>query len=145
MRLTDFSYQLPPELIAHYPTEKRSQSRLLCLDTVTGRIEHSVFNKIVDLLQVDDLLVFNDTRVIPARLFGSKESGGKVEVLIERIAEGNRVLAQVRASKSPKPGTIIRFDANQSHENKDDAGTIAEVLGREGEFYNLQFSSKLII
>ncbi len=87
MQLSDFNYQLPEELIAHYPTAIRSQSRLLCLDTMTGDMQHRIFSEFVDLLRDDDLLVFNDTRVIPARLFGRKESGGKVEVLVERIRQ----------------------------------------------------------
>ena len=99
MHLSDFSYRLPDELIAQYPVEKRSDSRLLCLHTQTGAIDHRIFNSLTDLLRPDDLLVFNDTRVIPARLYGHKQSGGKIEVLIERLLQGNRLLAQIRASK----------------------------------------------
>jgi len=143
MQLSDFKYHLPEELIAHYPAEKRSQSRLLCLDTVTGDVRHRIFSDFVDLLQADDLLVFNDTRVIPARLFGRKESGGKVEVLVERITQGNRMLAQIRASKSPKSGTVICFDQSQTDTKNDDSNTTATVLGREGEFYVLQFPAEV--
>ncbi|WP_455221557.1 tRNA preQ1(34) S-adenosylmethionine ribosyltransferase-isomerase QueA [Kaarinaea lacus] len=107
MRRSDFHFDLPPELIAQYPLESRTASRLLCLDGKSGALSDRTFNDLPDLLQSGDLLVFNNTRVIPARLFGCKESGGKVEVLIERLMEGNQILAHVRASKSPKPGTII--------------------------------------
>ena len=139
MQLSEFKYELPQELIAHYPMEKRSKSRLLCLDTATGDVQHRIFSSFADLLQSGDLLVFNDTRVIPARLFGRKESGGKVEVLIERITDGNQMLAQIRASKSPKPGSIIHFEENPNDTSNDASSTAAEVLGREGEFFILQF------
>lgn len=109
MRRSDFHFDLPPELIAQYPLESRTASRLLCLDGKNGAIADRTFNDLPDLLQKGDLLVFNNTRVIPARLFGHKASGGKVEVLIERLLEGNQILAHVRASKSPKPGTVIEI------------------------------------
>ncbi len=134
MRLTDFSYQLPEELIARYPTATRSASRLLTLNRQSGQIEHRHFSDLVDYLQPGDLLVLNDTRVIPARLFAQKESGGKVEVLIERIQAENRVLAQLRASKSPKPGSALHC-LNAAGE----VDTTAEVLGRQDEFFQLQF------
>ncbi|WP_455208995.1 tRNA preQ1(34) S-adenosylmethionine ribosyltransferase-isomerase QueA [Kaarinaea lacus] len=107
MQRSDFHFELPPELIAQYPLESRTASRLLCLDGKTGAIADRNFSDLPDLLQAGDLLIFNNTRVIPARLFGRKASGGKVEVLIERLLEGNQILAHVRASKTPKPGAVI--------------------------------------
>lgn len=112
MQLTDFSYDLPPELIARYPLQERSASRLLCLDGVSGNISHQRFSDIMTMLQPNDLLVCNDTRVIPARLFGHKASGGKVEILVERIIDQNRILAHVRASKAPKPESKICLTEN---------------------------------
>jgi S-adenosylmethionine:tRNA ribosyltransferase-isomerase len=110
MRLSDFNYDLPAELIARYPLPQRSASRLLCVNSQTGEIAHRQFTDILSLLQPNDLLVLNNTRVIPARFFAHKESGGKVEVLVERILDDKRVLAHVRSSKSPKPGSFIIFD-----------------------------------
>jgi len=107
MRRSDFHFDLPPELIAQYPLESRTSSRLLCLDGKSGTLQDRTFVDLPELVEAGDLLVFNNTRVIPARLFGRKESGGKVEVLIERIMEGNQILAHIRASKSPKPGSTI--------------------------------------
>ncbi|MCG6200474.1 tRNA preQ1(34) S-adenosylmethionine ribosyltransferase-isomerase QueA [Psychromonas antarctica] len=104
MKVSDFSFQLPEELIARYPMPDRSSSRLLSLDGQTGKLNHLHFTDIVALINKDDLLIFNDTRVIPARLFGEKETGGKIEVLVERVLDEKRFLAHVRSSKSPKPG-----------------------------------------
>lgn len=143
MHRSDFNYQLPDELIAHYPVQKRSDSRLLCLNADSGATEHRIFNSLVDLLHADDLLVFNDTRVIPARLYGHKQTGGSIEVLIERLQQDNQLLAQIRASKSPKPGTRLIFDA-PSNANGVQAQTVtAEVSGRDGDFFVLQFSPEL--
>ena len=114
MNLTDFQYQLPDELIARYPAEQRTASRLLALDRHDGNLAHHGFVDLVDLLNPNDLLIFNNTRVIPARLFGEKETGGKVEVMIERITSGSRGIAQIRASKSPKPGSRILLDKDLS-------------------------------
>jgi len=114
MNLTDFQYQLPDELIARYPAEQRTASRLLTLGRKDGALGHHGFIDLVDLLQPNDLLIFNNTRVIPARLFGEKETGGKVEVLVERITSGSRAVAQIRASKSPKPGSRILLDKDLS-------------------------------
>src|SRR3990167_5907157 len=102
MQLTDFDYTLPSELIACYPLAKRSASRLLCLNKQNGQIFHRHFSDLLELISPHDLLVCNNTRVIPARLLGEKETGGKVEILIERILNQHQVLAHVRASKSPK-------------------------------------------
>ena len=125
--LSDFDFDLPPERIAQTPLPKRSASRLLHLDG--ERIADRQFADIVDLLQPGDLLVMNDTRVLKARFFGVKESGGAVEVLVERVLDSRTVLAQVRASKSPKPGTRIRL-----------ADAFDVVAGeRAGEFFTLTF------
>jgi len=114
MNLTDFQYQLPDELIARYPAEQRTASRLLAMDRHDGDLGHHGFVDLVDLLKPNDLLIFNNTRVIPARLFGEKETGGKVEVMVERITSGSRGVAQIRASKSPKPGSRILLDKDLS-------------------------------
>ena len=106
--LTDFRYRLPEELIALYPATERSASRLLCLDGTSGAMGHRVFRQLPELLRGGDLLVFNDTRVIPARLFGRKrDSGGRVEILVERLLSTQSLLAQLRASRAPRPGTGI--------------------------------------
>ena len=112
MQLSDFDYELPPELIAQHPLAQRRSSRLLELvnssDTVsTLQLNDRIFPEIENLLHEGDLLVFNDTKVIPARLFGQKSSGGKVELFIERVLDDKRALAQVRSSKTPKAGSII--------------------------------------
>ena len=87
MKVSDFSFKLPESLIARYPKAERSGSRLLSLDGISGEIKHLQFPDVIDLINKDDLLVFNDTRVIPARLFGEKETGGKIEVLVERVLD----------------------------------------------------------
>ena len=135
MQISDFQYDLPKELIANYPANKRSGSRLLCLDASTGQLLHRRFDQLLDFLEPEDLLVFNNTRVIPARLFAQKESGGKVEILIERMLDGNKVMAQLRASKSPKPGTRLVFNSGD--------GSIprAVVEGRENDFFLLSFDA----
>lgn len=129
MRRRDFHFDLPAELIAQFPSPARGESRLLCLDGQTGAVEDRMFCDLPDRLAAGDLLVFNDTRVIPARLFGTKQTGGKVEVLVERLAGGNCVVAHVRASKAPKPGSRIRLAD----------GVEAEVRGRRGELFELGF------
>ncbi len=107
MQVSDFHFDLPEELIARYPKTDRSSSRLLCVDGETGELAHRQFADLEQLLCPGDLLVMNNTRVIPARLFGQKESGGKIEVLVERVLDTYQVLAHVRSSKSPKPGTRL--------------------------------------
>lgn len=129
MKKSDFHYDLPPELIAQAPLAERSASRLLLVPPAPAPLEDRHFRDLVDLLAPGDLLVFNDTRVIPARLFGQKATGGRVEILIERLLGGNQARAQLGVSKSPKTGARIALDA----------GGEAEVLGRDGEFYVLQF------
>jgi S-adenosylmethionine:tRNA ribosyltransferase-isomerase len=133
MQLSDFDFDLPEHLIAHYPAEQRRQSRLLCLDTETAAITHRGFADLLSLVNEKDLLVFNDTRVIPARLFAHKTSGGRVEVMVERMMEDNKVLAQLKASKSPKPGTLLTIDNAELPP--------IEVIGRQGDFYLLQFEN----
>ena len=129
MKRSDFHYDLPPELIAQAPLPERSASRLLVVPPVPAPFLDRGVRDLPDLLQPGDLLVFNDTRVIPARLYGQKASGGRVEILIERLMPGAEARAQIGASKSPKAGSRIALDA----------GGEAEVLGREGEFYRLRF------
>ncbi len=139
MKLSDFHFKLPEELIAHYPLENRTDSRLLCLDKNTGEINHQGFSYLPNLLNANDLLIFNNTKVIPARLFGRKESGGNVEILIERIIDSNKVIAQLRASKSPKPGTRIYFNNESTKE------FYAEVIGREEGFFCVKFKGEAVL
>lgn len=137
MKTSDFSFELPEELIAQYPLETRSASRLLCLQRETGqqpgKIDHRRFADLPSLLCKGDLLVFNNTKVMPARLWGKKASGGKLECLVERVLQGNRVLAHLRSSKSPRQGATLLFasDRGQSFE--------AQLLCRQGELFELQF------
>lgn len=114
MRVADFSFELPESLIAHYPLPGRSSCRLLSLDGPTGALTHGTFTDLLEKLNLGDLLVFNNTRVIPARMFGRKASGGKIEVLVERMLDDKRVLAHVRASKAPKPGAELLLGEDES-------------------------------
>jgi S-adenosylmethionine:tRNA ribosyltransferase-isomerase len=127
MTLDDFDYQLPPELIAQFPLPERSGSRLLVLNG--AQLEDRRFSDLPQLLRPGDLLVFNDTRVLHARLHGVKESGGKVEVLIERPIGRHEALAQVRASHSPHPGSRLTLEGVLD----------VEVVARDGEFFLLRF------
>ena len=129
MRRSDFQFELPAELIAQYPTEQRAASRLLHLQANTGQFVDRQFRDFPSLLQPGDLLVLNDTRVIPARLQGQKDTGGKVEVLVERLLSGDRVLAHVRASKAPKQGRQLLFAETVS----------AEIIAREDDLFILRF------
>jgi S-adenosylmethionine:tRNA ribosyltransferase-isomerase len=131
MRIADFDYRLPEELIAKFPTAERRASRLL---EVSETLCDRKFADLPSLLRSGDLLVFNDTRVIHARLHAHKETGGRCEVLIERIQDDNSVIAQVRASKSPKPGSRLLF--------ADDVAAI--VNGRDGEFFSITFSTPVL-
>jgi S-adenosylmethionine:tRNA ribosyltransferase-isomerase len=131
--LSQFNYELPPELIAQTPAAHRSESRLLHLDSASA-LHDRQFADLPALLQPNDLLVFNDTRVIKARLLGHKDSGGKVEVLIERITHANIALAHVKASKSPKPGSTLMLA---------DAFAVT-VLGRAGELFELEFPGAVL-
>jgi S-adenosylmethionine:tRNA ribosyltransferase-isomerase len=110
MRKSDFNYSLPSGLVAQYPASPRTASRLLHLEGASGAIHDLRFTDLTSLLQAGDLLVFNDTRVIPARLLGHKDSGGRIEVLIERLLDAHRVLAQVRSSKPLRPGQKLILD-----------------------------------
>ncbi|MEI6897587.1 MAG: tRNA preQ1(34) S-adenosylmethionine ribosyltransferase-isomerase QueA [Psychromonas sp.] len=110
MKVSDFSFDLPKSLIARYPKSERSGSRLLSLDGLSGEINHLQFPDVLGLINQNDLLIFNDTRVIPARLFGEKETGGKIEVLVERVLDERSFLAHIRSSKSPKPGCKLRLE-----------------------------------
>jgi S-adenosylmethionine:tRNA ribosyltransferase-isomerase len=127
MRASDFHYELPRELIAQCPPERRGASRLLCLDA-DDALSDRVMSDFPQQLRPGDLLVFNDTKVIPARLFGSKETGGRVEILVERLLDEREMLVQLRASKAPKPGARIFIEG---------ADAALRVCGREGEFYRL--------
>lgn len=109
MRTTDFDFVLPEELIAQFPASQRNGSRLLTLDGLSGRVDDKLFVQLPELLDKGDLLIFNDTRVIKARLFGEKASGGAVEVLIERVLDNHRALAHIRASRSPKHGSWLKL------------------------------------
>lgn len=127
--IKNFHYNLPAELIAHYPTPQRTGSRLLCLDKDTGKLAHKQFIDLPQLLERGDLLVFNNTKVIPARLFGYKPTGGKVEILIERVLDHHRALVHLKASKSPQAGTHIIL--------QDDVQ--AEVVQRHDDLFELKF------
>jgi S-adenosylmethionine:tRNA ribosyltransferase-isomerase len=132
MKTSDFAFELPEQLIAKYPTEQRTASRLLHLDGVTGALGHHAFTDMLQFLDAGDLLIFNNTRVIPARLLGQKSTGGKVEVLVERMLDDHRVLAHVRASKSPKPGaTLLLENAIE-----------ATMLGRHDALFELSFAGE---
>ncbi|HWK54138.1 MAG TPA: tRNA preQ1(34) S-adenosylmethionine ribosyltransferase-isomerase QueA, partial [Hyphomicrobiales bacterium] len=132
MQLSDFDFDLPEALIAHHPAPQRSDSRLLHLGRHDGAVRHLGFRDLPSLLHPEDLLVFNNTRVIPARLFGHKRSGGRLELLLERVMPDNRVLAQLRANHPLQPGAELEF----SHETQ----TLnAVVEGREDGFYQVQF------
>lgn len=129
MKKSDFKYLLPEALIAQKPLAERDGSRLLCMDRNTSVIIDRQFSDFIDLINERDVLVFNDTKVIPARLFGNKQSGGKVEILIERILDDYHAIAHVKASKSPKPGTLIKLDK----------GFQCLVQGRVDDLFLLEF------
>ncbi len=143
--LTDFDFALPPELIAQHPASERSGSRLL--DGRGPRPVDRVFRDLPQLLAPGDLLVFNDTRVIKARLLGHKDSGGAVEALVERVLAGHEVLVHLRASKSPKPGSRVRFVSGEGKGGVNatgESGFDALMLGREGaenSLFRLRFPS----
>ena len=145
MKTRDFHYNLPEELIAQHPCEVRSQSRLLHYSRQDKRIKHLRFDDIIDLLRPDDLLVFNNTRVIPARIYGTKETGGKVEILIERLTSEHQCLAHVKASKTPKAGSVITLTQNRNDESgrQDDEEMNYQVTveGRSGDLFILSSQS----
>lgn len=123
LRREDFRYELPEELIAQRPAPSRTGSRLLCLDGASGALADRLFPDLAELLRPGDLLVLNDTRVIPARVYGRKSTGGGVEVLVERITGPYSLLAHVRSSKGTRPGMSLELPG----------GARAEVVGREGD------------
>ncbi|MEX1033718.1 MAG: tRNA preQ1(34) S-adenosylmethionine ribosyltransferase-isomerase QueA [Cellvibrionaceae bacterium] len=129
MRRQDFHYDLPDELIADRPAEARRGSRLLCLDGGSGEIHHRRFPDLLELVEAGDLMVFNDTRVIPARLFARKATGGQVEILVERVLDDFRALALVRSSRAPKADSGLTLSD----------GTEVVVTGRQGDFFELAF------
>jgi S-adenosylmethionine:tRNA ribosyltransferase-isomerase len=130
MQRTDFHFDLPQELIAQRPTATRSAGRMLVLDGASGSRRDLEFSDLPSLLNAPDLLVFNDTRVIPARVFGAKESGGAVEILLERALTANTALAHVRASKGLKPHAQVNLPG----------GHTARMLARQSDLFELQFS-----
>lgn len=134
MRVAHFQFDLPDELIARYPLAERRASRLLVLDGPSGTIAHQQFADLLSYLRPGDLMVFNNTRVIPARLFAKKLTGGKLEVLVERVLDTDRVLAHVRASKAPKVGSHIEFEN----------GTQATLLARHDSLFEWQFSEPVL-
>jgi len=133
MRLSDFDYELPPELIAQAPLPERARSRLLVVDGRDSCYEDRTFAELPELLEPGDLLVINDTRVIPARLRGVKESGGRIEMLLERVTGQRTALAQLRASRAPRTGATLHFEG----------GARATVEGRSGKLFELLFDREL--
>jgi S-adenosylmethionine:tRNA ribosyltransferase-isomerase len=129
MRVSDFSFDLPETLIARYPKAERTASRLMALNGCSGQINDGVFTDIIEHLNQGDLLVFNNTRVIPARMFGQKASGGKIEVLVERIVDQHTALAHIRASKSPKIGNELLLEGKVK----------ATMVARHGALFELKF------
>ena len=132
MRVSDFSFDLPTELIARFPTAERTSSRLMSLNGISGEIADLGFKDILSQLNTGDLLVFNNTRVIPARMFGQKSSGGKIEVLVERLIDKNTVLAHIRSSKSPKVGAQLLLEGKVK----------ATMVARHGALFELKFQGE---
>ena len=136
MNLTDFDYHLPDDLIAQHPAETRAGSRLLHVDGNSGTIIDRQFAELAAFIAPNDILVFNDTKVIKARLHGRKETGGSAEVLVERVlADGRSALAHVRASKSPKAGSRLIFAD----------GNVATMVARVDDLFQLQFDGDLTV
>lgn len=137
LRLADFDYVLPPELIAQQPANERSHSRLLHVDS-QGQLHDRIFSHIHSLLRPADLLVFNNTRVMKARLLGQKASGGKLEGLVERLASPHTALMHIKASKAPKASTLLYWQ----HPGQIDS--VATVLGRVGDLFKVQFQEPVL-
>jgi S-adenosylmethionine:tRNA ribosyltransferase-isomerase len=137
MQVSDFHFDLPEELIARYPMEERTASRLLHLNGNSGELSDKHFKDILELVNPGDLLVFNNTRVIPARMFGRKQSGGKLEVLVERMLDDKRILAHVRCSKPPKPGTELFLGENDEYS--------AVMLARHDALFEIEFKSEEVV
>lgn len=131
MKSSDFSFELPPDLIAQHPAATRGASRLLHLPAETGPVDRQI-GDLPALLRSGDLLVFNDTRVIKARLFGHKETGGRVQILVERVLDAHHALVQLGVSKTPRPGSLIVLDNEAAR---------LRVLGREEDFFRLQLEA----
>lgn len=138
MLVSDYHFDLPDSLIAHYPTPDRTASRLLHLDGPSGEVAHRHFPDLLDLVQPGDLMVFNNTRVIAARVFGQKASGGKIEILIERVINSTEALAHIRASKSPKEGTKLFLGQDKGEEIE------ATMIGRSGALFHLAFNESVL-
>ncbi|SHO58112.1 S-adenosylmethionine:tRNA ribosyltransferase-isomerase [Vibrio quintilis] len=134
MQVSDFYFDLPDELIARYPKSERSASRLLQLNGNTGAVADGAFKDVLDLVAPGDLLVFNNTRVIPARMFGRKSSGGKIEVLVERILDEHHILAHVRSSKAPKPGAALFLGEQDEYQ--------ATMVSRQEALFEIRFESE---
>lgn len=133
MNVADFDFHLPEELIALYPPENRTDSRLLQLNASTADITHSTFSDVLKFLQPQDLLVMNNTKVMPARFFGSKASGGKLEFLVERVLDTHEALLHIKSSRSPKPGSDVLVENRFK----------AEVLGRQNALFHLRFEDSI--
>jgi S-adenosylmethionine:tRNA ribosyltransferase-isomerase len=134
VHLSDFDYELPSDLIAQHPAAERAASRLLHVDGITGKLEDLAFRDLVNLIDANDLVVFNDTKVIKARLRGRKDTGGEIELLVERVLDSRRALAHVRASKSPRAGSRLHFAG----------GVEATVTGRHEDLYELAFEGAVL-
>jgi len=134
MQVADFFFQLPDALIARHPLAERRASRLLVLEGETGKLSHRNFADLLDHVRPGDLMVLNNTRVIPARLFGQKATGGKLEILVERVVGNRSVLAHVRSSKSPKAGSKILLDG----------GGEAEMIARHDALFELEFDEDVL-
>lgn len=147
---TDFNFDLPAELIANFPSAERTACRMLCLDGNSGQLRDQIFRDLKQFLQPGDLLVFNDTKVIPARIYGHKDTGGKCEFLIERILTPRQALSHIKASKAPKAGTVIYVgpvaaqDAAAAAAGAESVEATAEkryalkVLGRQGDLFHIE-------
>ncbi|AHE66613.1 tRNA preQ1(34) S-adenosylmethionine ribosyltransferase-isomerase QueA [Legionella oakridgensis] len=135
MKRQDFNFELPPELIAQYPLSNRSDSRLLTYSRQSECHEHHQFKSLADFLEPGDLLVMNDSKVIPARLYGHKSSGGKVECLIERLTNDDCFWAHIKASKAPKPGSRIFLDQGWS----------IEIIGRDDDLFQCKASGNVAV
>ena len=141
MKTADFSYELPEGLIARYPPAERTASRLLVM-AADGALAHHRFADIGGFLRAGDLLVLNNTRVIAARLFGQKASGGRLELLVERMLGDSEALVHLRCSRSPKAGSALLLTADAHSEQP--TGFTATVLGRQDNLFHLQFSAPLL-
>ena len=139
MKVSDFHFDLPDELIARYPKPERTASRLLQLNGENGAISHRTFADVLDLINEGDLLIFNNTRVIPARMYGCKASGGKIEVLVERVLSETSFLAHVRSSKAPKAGAELILGEDKLGEGN---GVRVNMLGRQDALFELEIAEK---